>query len=137
MRCETNTVVSVDHSVLQMEQWENSPWQPKSFVVRGKLVQGHDRAKSPLLLQLQAPWKCSKNVGMWHWRMWFRGECGGVGLKVEFDGLRGLFLNNSMIPIVQPFSELGWLHKQLSQEFVSPWSLLSLSWFLFSLRSGG
>jgi len=39
---------------LQIEQWENSPLQPESFVVHCKLVQGHDRAKflCPCYIQL-------------------------------------------------------------------------------------
>lgn len=74
------------------QHWENSPWQPKSFVVSGELVQGHEKAKFRLFLQLLFLWKCSKIVGMWHWKMWFSVERGGVGLKAGFDGLRSLFL---------------------------------------------
>jgi len=36
------------------------------------------------------PWKCSKNVWMWHSRTWLS-RPGGVGLTVGLDDLRGLF----------------------------------------------
>jgi len=36
------------------------------------------------------PWRCSKNMYMWHLGTWF-GRHGGVGLTVGLDDLRGLF----------------------------------------------
>jgi len=35
-------------------------------------------------------WRCSKNVWMWHFRVWFSRH-GGVGWMVGLDDLRGLF----------------------------------------------
>jgi len=37
------------------------------------------------------PWRCSKNVWMWHLGIWFSRH-GGVGVTVGCDDLRGLFL---------------------------------------------
>jgi len=36
------------------------------------------------------PWRCSKNVYMWHFGTWFSRH-GGDGLTVGVDDLRGLF----------------------------------------------
>jgi len=36
------------------------------------------------------PWRCSKNVYMWHFGIWFSRH-GGVGVMVGLDDLRGLF----------------------------------------------
>jgi len=36
------------------------------------------------------PWRCSKNVYMWYFGIWFSRH-GGVGLMVRLGGLRGLF----------------------------------------------
>jgi len=36
------------------------------------------------------PWSGSKNVQMWHFRIWFSRH-GGVGVTVGLDDLRGLF----------------------------------------------
>ena len=36
------------------------------------------------------PWRCSKNVQMWHLGTWFSRQ-GGVGLTAGLDDLRGLF----------------------------------------------
>jgi len=36
------------------------------------------------------PWRCSNNVQMWHFRIWFSRH-GGVGLTVGLDDLGGLF----------------------------------------------
>jgi len=36
------------------------------------------------------PWRCSKNLLMWHFRIWLSRH-GGVGLMVGPDDLRGLF----------------------------------------------
>jgi len=36
------------------------------------------------------PWRCSRNVEMWHWGTWFSGHNGG-GLMVELEDISGLF----------------------------------------------
>jgi len=36
------------------------------------------------------PWRCSKNMKMWHSGIWFSRH-GGVGLTARLDDLRGLF----------------------------------------------
>ena len=36
------------------------------------------------------PWRCSKDVYMWHFRIWFT-KNGGIGWMVGLDDLRGLF----------------------------------------------
>ena len=51
------------------------------------------------------PWKCSKNMEMWHFGTWFSRH-GGVGVAVGLDDLRGfsnLCFYDSILRVVMPY----------------------------------